>query len=68
MEFFFVHFTRDLGREKSFIELDTAKIDSKKLCELEREVNEAIRKAIPMTPRWVEVGSPELKEVGIGMN
>ena len=56
-------FSRDLGKEKSFIELDTPKIDSKLVEELEVEVNEAIRKAIPMTPRLVEVGSPELQAV-----
>ena len=54
---------RDLGREKSFIELDTPNIPCDKLEELERDVNDAIRRCIPMTPRLVELGSKELEEV-----
>ncbi|KAJ8035531.1 Alanyl-tRNA editing protein Aarsd1 [Holothuria leucospilota] len=53
----------DLGREKSFIELDTPKISNEQLEQLEKDVNEAIRKCLPMMPRWVEVGSEELQKV-----
>eukprot|EP00057_Strongylocentrotus_purpuratus_P032230 XP_787006.2 PREDICTED: alanyl-tRNA editing protein Aarsd1-B [Strongylocentrotus purpuratus] len=53
----------DLGREKSFIELDTPKISQEQLEELEKDTNDAIRKCIPMTPRLVELGSKELQEV-----
>ncbi|XP_071479718.1 alanyl-tRNA editing protein Aarsd1-B-like [Diadema antillarum] len=53
----------DLGREKSFIELDTPKIGAEEMEKLEMDVNDAIRQCIPMTPRLVEIGSKELEEV-----
>ncbi|PIK54334.1 putative alanyl-tRNA editing protein Aarsd1-B [Apostichopus japonicus] len=53
----------DLGREKSFIEMDTPAIKNEQLIQLEVDVNEAIRKCLPMTPRWVDAGSDELKEI-----
>ncbi|XP_038046447.1 alanyl-tRNA editing protein Aarsd1-B-like isoform X2 [Patiria miniata] len=50
----------DLGKEKSFIEMDTPKIQAEHMQELEREVNEAIRKQLAMTPRLVDLGSAVL--------
>lgn len=53
----------DLGREKSFIEMDTPAIKPQQLQQLEVDVNEAIRKCLPMTPRWVDSASDELKAI-----
>ena len=43
--------------------MDTPKISREQLEEIEKDVNDAIRKCIPMTPRLVELGSKELTEV-----
>ncbi len=43
--------------------MDTPKINTEDLQVLEREVNEAIRKQLAMTPRLVELGSHELDGV-----
>ncbi|XP_035658313.1 alanyl-tRNA editing protein Aarsd1-like [Branchiostoma floridae] len=53
----------DLGSKVSSIEMDTPTITLEQLSELEREVNECIRRQIPMTPRLLEPGSPELEQV-----
>ncbi|XP_022087093.1 alanyl-tRNA editing protein Aarsd1-like [Acanthaster planci] len=53
----------DLGKEKSFIEMDTPKIGVEEMQELEKEVNTAIRKQLAMTPRLVDLGSSVLNSV-----
>lgn len=63
LHFYFDTMARDLGREKSFIEMDTPAIKPQQLQQLEVDVNEAIRKCLPMTPRWVDSASDELKAV-----
>jgi misacylated tRNA(Ala) deacylase len=52
----FGHWTSSfhLGAERCDIELDTASLSAEQLAELSEMVNAAIRRALPITCRWVE--------------
>ena len=48
---------------KCFIELATPKLTQKQMEAIETRCNECIRQRIPMTPKWFDADSAELKQV-----
>ena len=55
----------NLGEDRSFLHLATPlkKFGADKVAELEAAANDAIVAGLPMTPRWIEKGSPELESI-----
>ena len=48
---------------RCFVELATRTLTPDQMQRVESECNEAIRRAVPMTPHWYPPGAPELEPV-----
>lgn len=57
---------RELGRQRSVIELDTPSMTAQQIDALERSVNEKIRARIPVTVRELPADDPEIETVSGG--
>lgn len=61
-----VHWCRELGRQRSIIELDTPSMTAEQIEALERSVNEKIRERVPVTVRELAAGDPDIETVSGG--
>lgn len=58
---------RELGRQRSVIELDTPLVTAEQVEALEKSVNEKIRDRVPVTVRELAADDPEVETVsGMG--
>lgn len=57
---------RELGRQRSVIELDTPVVTAEQLQALEESVNEKIRDRVPVTVRELAADDPEVETVSGG--
>lgn len=57
---------RELGRQRSVIELDTPSVTAEQVEALERSVNEKIRDRVPVTVRELAADDPEVETVSDG--
>lgn len=58
-----VVYFRDLGRQRSTIELDTACVTPAQVQDLEEAVNEKIRAHVPVTVQLLSVDDPAVEKV-----
>ncbi|NXN28678.1 AASD1 protein, partial [Nycticryphes semicollaris] len=58
-----LHRCRELGRQRSIIELDTPSMTAEQVEALERSVNEKIRERVPVTVRELAADDPEIERV-----
>lgn len=63
----FPHPCRELGRQRSVIELDTPCVTAEQIEALERSVNEKIRERVPVTVRELAADDPEVETVSDGV-
>lgn len=63
--FFFLFPFRDLGRQRSTIELDTQSVKPAQLQELEEAVNKKIRAHIPVNVKLLSIDDPAVEKVCI---
>lgn len=61
------HPCRELGRQRSVIELDTPCVTAEQIEALERSVNEKIRERVPVTVRELAADDPEVETVSDGV-
>lgn len=61
-----LHGSRELGRQRSVIELDTPSMTTEQIETLERSVNEKIRQRVPVTVRELAASDPEMETVSSG--
>lgn len=57
---------RELGRQRSTIELNTLSMTVDQVTALEQSVNEKIRARVPVIVREFAVGDPEVEMVSLG--
>lgn len=57
------HWCRELGRQRSVIELDTPSMNAEQVEALERSVNEKIRERLPVVVRELAADDPEIETV-----
>lgn len=57
---------RELGRQRSVIELDTPLVTAEQVAALEKSVNEKIRDRVPVTVRELAADDPEVETVSGG--
>uniref|UniRef100_A0A8B9ZBZ6 Uncharacterized protein n=1 Tax=Buteo japonicus TaxID=224669 RepID=A0A8B9ZBZ6_9AVES len=60
------HRCRELGRQRSVIELDTPSMTAEQIEALERSVNEKIRERVPVVVRELAADDPEIERVSGG--
>lgn len=63
--FFLLFFSRDLGRQRSTIELDTPSVKAAQLQTLEEAVNEKIRAHVPVNVQLLSIDDPAVEKVHI---
>lgn len=61
-----LHRCRELGRQRSVIELDTPSMTAEQIEALERSVNEKIRERVPVVVRELAADDPEIERVSGG--
>lgn len=61
----FISLSRDLGRQRSTIELDTPSVKAAQLQTLEEAVNEKIRAHIPVNVQLLSIDDPAVEKVHI---
>lgn len=61
-----LHWCRELGRQRSVIELDTPSMTAEQIEALERSVNEKIRERVPVMVRELAADDPEMETVSGG--
>ena len=61
-----LHRCRELGRQRSVIELDTPSMTAEQVEALERSVNEKIRERVPVMVRELAADDPEIETVSGG--
>lgn len=62
---FFFFFSRELGRQRSTIELDTSSVKPAQLQVLEEAINEKIRGHVPVTVQLLSIDDPDVEKVHI---
>lgn len=63
--FLFLFFFRELGRQRSTIELDTSSVKPAQLQVLEEAINEKIRGHVPVTVQLLSIDDPDVEKVHI---